>query len=199
MKDFLSVICSSQLFSGVTETELAAVLACLDAKKTDFPKEAYLMHTGDTAEAIGFVLSGNVLTVQEDIWGNRHILSKAGSGQTFAAAFACAPGAVLNVSVVACSLVNLLIPTGMDRKNDSSKKDSGCANACHGDVSECQAHSVRVYLCLLPSQPDYPQSFRRAGRQKSDARRKGFSYGAADNKSKDYVLSLRSSAKKRSL
>ena len=99
MKDFLSVIRSSQLFSGVTETELTAVLACLDAKKTSFPKEAYLMHTGDTAEAIGFVLSGNVLTVQEDIWGNRHILSNAGPGQTFAAAFACAPGAVMFLNV----------------------------------------------------------------------------------------------------
>ena len=108
MKDFLSVIRSSQLFSGVTETELAAVLACLDAKKTDFPKEAYLMHTGDTAEAIGLVLSGSVLIVQEDIWGNRHILSKAGSGQTFAAAFACAPGAVLNVSVVAQTPVTVM-------------------------------------------------------------------------------------------
>ena len=108
MKDFLSVIRSSQLFSGVTETELTAVLACLDAKKTSFPKEAYLMHTGDTAEAIGFVLSGNVLTVQEDIWGNRHILSNAGPGQTFAAAFACAPGAVLNVSVVAQTPVTVM-------------------------------------------------------------------------------------------
>ena len=108
MKDYLSVIRSSQLFSGVTETELTAVLACLDAKKTDFPKEAYLMHTGDTAEAIGLVLSGSVLIVQEDIWGNRHILSKAGSGQTFAAAFACAPGAVLNVSVVAQTPVTVM-------------------------------------------------------------------------------------------
>ena len=101
MKDFLSVIRSSQLFSGVTETELTAVLACLDVKKTDFPKEAYLMHIGDTAEAIGLVLSGSVLVIQEDIWGNRNILSKAGPGQTFAAAFACAPGSRLNVSVVA--------------------------------------------------------------------------------------------------
>lgn len=108
MKDFLSVICSSQLFSGVTETELTAVLACLDAKKTSFPKEAYLMHTGDTAEAIGLVLSGSVLTVQEDIWGNRHILSNAGPGQTFAVAFACAPGAVLNVSVVAQTSVTVM-------------------------------------------------------------------------------------------
>ena len=100
MKDFLSVICSSQLFSGVTETELTAVLACLDAKKTDFPKEAYLMHTGDTAEAIGLVLSGSVLIIQEDIWGNRNILSRTAPGQTYAAAFACAPNSVSNVSVV---------------------------------------------------------------------------------------------------
>ena len=108
MKDFLSVIRSSQLFSGVMETEITAVLTCLDAKKTSFQKEAYLMHTGDTAEAIGLVLSGSVLIVQEDIWGNRHILSKAGPGQTFAAAFACAPGAVLNVSVVAQTPVTVM-------------------------------------------------------------------------------------------
>ena len=108
MKDYLSVIRSSQLFSGVTETELTAVLACLDAKKTSFPKEAYLMHTGDTAEAIGLVLSGSVLVIQEDIWGNRNILSKTGPGQTFAEVFACAPGAVLNVSVEAESAVTVM-------------------------------------------------------------------------------------------
>lgn len=101
MKDFLSVIGSSQLFSGVTEAELISVLACLDAKTTSFPREAYLIHTGDTVAAIGLVLSGSVLVIQEDIWGNRHILSKAEVGQTFAAAFACAPGAVMNASVVA--------------------------------------------------------------------------------------------------
>jgi len=98
---------ANALFSGVTETELTAVLACLDAKKTSFPKEAYLMHTGDTAEAIGFVLSGNVLTVQEDIWGNRHILSNAGPGQTFAAAFACAPGFASRQARTAVSSVSV--------------------------------------------------------------------------------------------
>lgn len=66
------------------------------------------MHTGDTVESIGLVLSGSVLIIQEDIWGNRQILSKAGPGQTFAAAFACAPGAVLNVSVVAQTPVTVM-------------------------------------------------------------------------------------------
>lgn len=101
MKDFLPVIRSSQLFSGISEDELTAMLVCLKAEKKDFPKEAFVLRAGDTADSIGLVLAGTVLIIQEDIWGNRNILSKAGPGQTFAAAYACAPGAVLNVSVTA--------------------------------------------------------------------------------------------------
>ena len=101
MKDFLPTLRSSTLFSGISEEELAAMLSCLETKTEDFPKDTFLLRAGDTAESIGLVLSGSVLIVQEDIWGNRNILSKAGAGQTFAAAYACAPGSVLNVSVLA--------------------------------------------------------------------------------------------------
>lgn len=101
MKDFLPIIRSSTLFSGISAEEFTAMLSCLDTKTESFLKDAFLMRAGDTAESIGLVLSGNVLIVQEDIWGNRNILSKAGPGQTFAAAYACAPGSVLNVSVLA--------------------------------------------------------------------------------------------------
>ena len=101
MKDYLSVIRSSQLFSGVSEEEVIAMLSCLKAERKDFPKDAFLLRAGDTAESIGLVLSGSVLVIQEDIWGNRNILSKAGPGQTFATAFACAPGSLLNASVIA--------------------------------------------------------------------------------------------------
>lgn len=101
MKEFLPVIRSSSLFSGISETELAAMLSCLETIEERFPKDTFLLRTGDTAESIGLVLSGSVLVVQEDIWGNRNILSKAGPGQTFAAAYACAPGSLLNVSVLA--------------------------------------------------------------------------------------------------
>lgn len=101
MKDFLSVIRSSQLFSGISENELTAMFSCLNAEKEDFQKDAFLLRAGDTTESIGLVLSGSVLMIQEDIWGNRNILSKVGPGQTFAAVFACAPGFKLNVSVTA--------------------------------------------------------------------------------------------------
>ena len=102
MQEFLSVIRSSTLFSGISEQELTAMLACLGTKASRFPKDALLLlRAGDTAESIGLVLSGSVLVEQEDVWGNRNILSKAGPGQTFAAAYACAPGSVLKVSVAA--------------------------------------------------------------------------------------------------
>ncbi len=77
------------------------MLTCLGTKKERFPKDALLLRAGDTAESIGLVLSGSVLVEQEDVWGNRNILSKAGPGQTFAAAYACAPGSVLRVNVAA--------------------------------------------------------------------------------------------------
>ncbi len=101
MKEFWPIIHSSTLFSGISEEELTAMLSCLDTKTESFPKDTFLLRAGDTAESVGLVLSGSVLIVQEDIWGNRNILSRAGAGQTFAAAYACAPGSLLNVSVLA--------------------------------------------------------------------------------------------------
>lgn len=108
MKDFLSVIQSSQIFSGISESELTAMLTCLDTRQESFPKDTFLLRAGDEVESIGLVLSGNVLIIQEDIWGNRNILSKAGPGQTFATAYACAPGAVMDASVLAETPVTVL-------------------------------------------------------------------------------------------
>lgn len=105
MEEFLPVIASSPLFSGVSENELTAMLSCLGTRTERFPKDAFLLRAGDMADSVGLVLSGSVLVIQEDVWGNRNILSKVGPGQTFAVAFAvafaCAPGSALNVSVSA--------------------------------------------------------------------------------------------------
>ena len=108
MKEFLPVIRSSQLFSGIAEEELVPMLSCLDARQEAFPKDAFLLRTGDTVGSVGIVLSGSIMIIQEDIWGNRNILSKAMPGQTFAEVFACAPGAVLNASVEAESAVTVM-------------------------------------------------------------------------------------------
>ena len=99
-KEFFPVIRSSRFFFGISDDEITAMLSCLGAKNKSFKKEAFILRNGDTTEEIGLVLSGSVLVIQEDIWGNRNIVSKIGPGDTFATAFACAPGSVLNVGVV---------------------------------------------------------------------------------------------------
>ena len=108
MKEFFPVLHAAPLFSGISDEELAAMLSCLEARIDAFPKGARLLRAGDTVEEVGLVLAGSALVVQEDIWGNRSILSKIGPGQTFAEVFACAPGSVLNVSVEAESAVAVM-------------------------------------------------------------------------------------------
>ena len=108
MKEFFPVLHTAALFSGISDDELAAMLSCLGARIDTFPKGSRLLRAGEAVEEVGLVLAGSALVVQEDIWGNRNILSKAGPGQTFAEVFACAPGAVLNVSVEAESAVTVM-------------------------------------------------------------------------------------------
>ena len=108
MKEFFPVLHMAALFSGISDDELAAMLSCLGARIGTFPKGSRLLRAGEAVEEVGLVLAGSALIVQEDIWGNRNILSKTGPGQTFAEVFACAPGAVLNVSVEAESAVTVM-------------------------------------------------------------------------------------------
>ena len=129
MKDFLPVIRSAQLFTGISVEELTAMLSCLSAEKKDFPKDAFVLRAGDTVDSIGLVLAGTVLIVQEDIWGNRNILSKAGPGQTFAAAYACSPGSRLNASVIAETPVTAMF---LNVKRILNVCPSACAH--HGRV-----------------------------------------------------------------
>lgn len=110
MKDFLTVIEDSQLFEGLSEQEIRRMLGCLDTKSVNYDRGAYILRSGDRVEALGLMLSGSALIIQEDFWGNRNIMASIAPGQSFAETFACAPGTELNVSVVAessCSVMFL--------------------------------------------------------------------------------------------
>ena len=102
MKEYLPIIkARSGLFSGIEEKELEKLFGCLEARKQTYRKEEYILREGEQTKALGLVLSGSVLIVQEDVWGGRNVLSVLGTGQCFAEVFACVPGSVLNVNVEA--------------------------------------------------------------------------------------------------
>lgn len=106
-KDFIKIR-TSRLFSGINDEELTGMLRCLNAKIVNFPKGEYILRSGDTVESIGLIVSGSIFIIQEDFWGNRNILSSIEQGQCFGETFACAPGSILNVSVVTQSQSTVL-------------------------------------------------------------------------------------------
>lgn len=113
---------SGPLFAGISEEGVDQVLACLSARPRHFDKQAMLLRAGD-APVMGVVLAGSVHILQEDFWGNRSLLGRAGPGNLFAEAFACAGVLRLPVSVEACEPTDVLLL-------DAGRLSAVCPAAC---------------------------------------------------------------------
>ena len=123
MEQYLFILRNTPFFQGMTAEEILSVLHCVNATVVHRKKGSYLLRVGDSTESMGLVLSGAVLSVQEDLWGHRNIMHRIGVGEYFAEPFAATAGSVLNVSVVA------------DEDSDIMLLDMGrllktCPNAC---------------------------------------------------------------------
>lgn len=100
LEKFLPILRNCPFFAGMTDREILSVLHCVDARLSGKKANTYIFRVGDTTAAMGLVLSGSVLVMQEDLWGHRNIMAKIGAGDFFAEPFAAIPGAVLNLSVM---------------------------------------------------------------------------------------------------
>lgn len=74
---------------------------------------------------MGLVLSGNVLVIQEDLWGHRSIMDMIVPGDSFGEIFAASPGSILNVNVIADSDCQILM---MNLKRILSVCPSSCSH-----------------------------------------------------------------------
>ena len=101
MSGFVEILSRSPLFSGIDDEDADAMLGCLRATTKRYGKGSFILRPGDTVNSVGLVLSGRVLVIREDYWGNREIVSSITPGNLFAEVFACFPEARVNVGVVA--------------------------------------------------------------------------------------------------
>ena len=101
MKKYFNVLRKCPLFDKIEDDDLIKMLSCLGAKVEAFDKKYTIIAEGNPAKYIGIVLSGTVLTVQVDYYGNRSILSAIEPSEVFAEAFACAEIRSIPVTVVA--------------------------------------------------------------------------------------------------
>lgn len=96
------------LFREITEGETEHILKCLRARQIHYKKEEMIFREGDVVTSLGVVLSGSVLIENDDIWGNRSVLDRAGAGQIFAETYACVPGEKLMINVIAAEASEIL-------------------------------------------------------------------------------------------
>ena len=99
---------NSPFFEGIEETEEEKVLKGLDAHEMTYDKENYILHCGEQVKEMGLLVSGGLLIVQEDFWGNRNLVAKIGPGDVFAETFACMQRRNINVNVIAEEAADVL-------------------------------------------------------------------------------------------
>ena len=123
MQDILPILLETPLFAGIGPEDLSGMLICLGARKQVFQKGSSIFTEGDEAVSMGLVVTGSVLLVRDDIYGNRSILARIGPKQLFGESYAFSREKRLPVSVVAEQEASVLI-------FDSRRLTSCCHNAC---------------------------------------------------------------------
>ncbi len=134
MKRNFEILKSCPLFDGIEETDLEAMLACLNAKEYRNEKGETLFHEGDPALYVGIVLQGAVRVIREDYYGNRSIVAHVEPGEVFGESFACAGIKALPISVIAEENCRYLLI-------DCQRITVSCSNAC-------AFHSQMIYNLL---------------------------------------------------
>lgn len=83
MKNRAEFLKDTQLFLGVSEDEISAMLGCLNAREFEYKKGEYIYHRGDIVGDIMLLVSGKVHVQRDDFWGNSNIISTIDIGEMF--------------------------------------------------------------------------------------------------------------------
>ena len=96
------------LFKGIKNDELDLLFGCVGARREKYQKGEYVFINGNVTDSIGIVLSGRVLIVKEDVFGNRAVLSNLTPRAVFGEGFVCSGRHTLTISVQASEASEIL-------------------------------------------------------------------------------------------
>ena len=97
MEKYIEILKRTQLFSGVSDTEISAMLSCLQTKLLTFQKGDYVFREGERIDNITVLVKGKLLVQHDDFWGNRNIVNVIRVGEMFGEAYvAPESGSLLN-------------------------------------------------------------------------------------------------------
>ena len=102
------ILINNSLFRSIPESDIPILLKHLEAYTGQYKKDTFIKMTGDPADFIGIVLSGEIYICQTDFYGNRSIVASFTAGNLFAESFACDGIAQLPADILAAADCRIL-------------------------------------------------------------------------------------------
>ncbi len=96
------------LFHGVKEQDLDAMMACIGGQVKIYKKGQFISLEADEVKWVHVVLSGTVHMIKEDVWGNETIFSVIKENQLFGETFASSDNPVSSVAFLAARETRVL-------------------------------------------------------------------------------------------
>ena len=97
MEKYIPILKWTQLFSGVSDEDIKAMLNCLQARLCTYKKGEYILKQGEHIRNILVLVEGKLHIQRDDYWGNRSIINIVSVGEMFGEAYAAPEsGALIN-------------------------------------------------------------------------------------------------------
>ena len=97
MEKFIPILKNTCLFAGVGESEISAMLSCLQARLRTYKKGEYVLRQGEHIDDIFVLCEGKLHIQRDDYWGSRSIINIVSVGEMFGEAYAAPEsGALMN-------------------------------------------------------------------------------------------------------
>lgn len=142
----------SPLLRGLEESELQDMMEIHFTRQQTYEKNTVIFSAGSVVHEIGIVLSGSINIENNDLWGNKSILSNVSTGQVFAEtyAFCHEPMMVDAVAAEDCAVLfldfNILMEESMVNRSWQKKL---LKNILHVSMQKNLALSSRIF-CTAP-------------------------------------------------
>lgn len=101
MEKYIPILKRTQLFSGVGEEEIGAMLNCLQARLCIYKKGEYVLRQGEHLDKILVLVGGKLHIQRDDYWGNRSIINMVSIGEMFGEAYVAPESGTLMNDVLA--------------------------------------------------------------------------------------------------
>lgn len=123
MEQYLENLKRCALFKKIEDTDLLAMLGCLNAVIKYYDKNELILKMEDPVNMVGILASGKAQIIKEDALGNRNIVAEIEGGDLFAEAVVCAGVKKSPVTVAAMENCDVIYV-------NLSKLISVCGNEC---------------------------------------------------------------------